>query len=137
MPTIDDNIDRFEAHPTYALTALLPDRERVDALTAALAAELDDDEVVEVIHGDEGLRILDQRGVRHGLSARMRRLLQNWTYYKDILEVYSEGLSDGEFLTVIPCSPARRLEIALTVESFGGRRIYYYGYGTVESIVGR
>ncbi|WP_127504628.1 hypothetical protein [Actinoplanes solisilvae] len=137
MPTIDDNIDRFEVHPTYALTALLPDRERVDGLTAALAVDLDDDEVVEVIHGDEGLRILDQRGVRHGFSARLTRLMQDWTYYREILEVYTEGLTDGEFLAVIPCAPDQRLEVALTVESFGGRLIYYYGYGTVESIIGR
>lgn len=137
MPTIDDNIDHFDVHPVYALTALLPDRARVDRLIDALAVELDDDEVVEVIHGDEGLRILDQQGLRHGLSARLRRLLQNWTYYKDILAGYSEALTDGEFLTIIPCPPGLRLEIAATVESLGGRRIYYYGYETVESIIRR
>ena len=136
MANVDDNVDHFEVHPTYALTVLFPDREHVDLLVEALAAELDD-EVVEVIHGEEGLRILDQRGVRHGLSARLHRLLQNWTYYKEILAVYSESLADGEFLTVIPCPPGRRLDIAAAAEALGGRRIYYYGYGTVESINAR
>jgi hypothetical protein len=136
MSIVEDNIDRFQVHPTYALAALFPDREHVDRMIETVASELDD-EVVEVIHGEEGLRILDERGVNHGLSARLHRLLQNWTYYRDIFAFYSERLADGEFLMIIPCDPERRSSLARAARSLSGHRIYYFGYGTVESIVER
>src|SRR3982751_556374 len=128
MTTLDDNVDRFLLHPTYALAALLPDREHVDRLMKTVSGGVDAGALMEVLHGQAGLRILDRRGRGHGLAAWFRRLLQNWTYYEQILGLYSEGLVSGDFLTVIPCGPAERSEIAAAARSHGGHRLYYFGY---------
>ena len=136
MTTVDDNVDRVLVHPTYATAALLPDREHVDRLIRTVSGGIDAGTVVEVLHGQAGLRILDRRGTGHGLSAWFRRLLQNWTYYEQILSLYSEGLAHGAFLAVIPCGPGERREIGAAATSNGGRNLYYFGFGTVESIPG-
>jgi hypothetical protein len=132
MPAVDDNVDQFQVHPTYALAAMLPDRERVDRVIEALSGA--SDEVVQILHGAEGLRILDQRGTKHGRLAWFHRLLQEWTYYEEILGLYSEGLTRGEFLTVIPCDPDDRHQVAVAAAANGGRSLYYFGFGTVESL---
>jgi len=136
MTTLNDNVDRFMVHPTYAMAALLPDREHVDRLIKALSGGIDAGTVIEVLHGQAGLRILDRRGTGHGLSAWFRRLLQNWTYYEQILGLYSEGLIGGDFLAVVPCGPGERREIAAAAISHGGHSLYYFGFDTVESILG-
>ena len=137
MATVDDNVDQFRIHPTYALAALLPDRDHLDRMLADLptADTADTDAVVQVMHGAEGLRILDQRGTAHGRLAWFHRLLQNWTYYEQILGLYTEGLTGGEFLAVIPCAPDDRRRTAATVAAHGGRSLYYFGFNTVESVV--
>ena len=136
MPTVADNSDHFVVHPTYALSALLPDRDHVDRLLAELPADLEPGRVVQVLHGEEGLRILDQRGSAHGRVAWFHRFLQNWTYYEQILDLYSEGMGNGESLTVIPCGPAERGLIASAAAAHGAHTVYYFGFNTVESVAG-
>jgi hypothetical protein len=134
MPAIDDNGDTFVVHPTYAMAALLPDRQHVDRLIDALSAGIDVGTVVEVMHGEDGLRILDQRGARHGQLAWLHRLVQSWTYYEEILGLYNEGLSSGQFLTVVPCGPDDRHRVATATAAQGGRLLYYFGFESVESL---
>jgi len=136
MTTLEDNVDRFLVHPTYALAALLPDREHVDWMIEALSSGVESGVLVQVMHGQDGLRILDQRGTGHGLSGWFHRLLQNWTYYEQILGLYNEGLTGGEFLAVIPCGPDERRRIASAALSYGGHTLYYFGFDTVESVLG-
>ncbi|GIF23291.1 hypothetical protein BJ973_000352 [Actinoplanes tereljensis] len=129
MP-IHDNVDAFTVHPVYALVAALPDRETVDAVLGAI----DSGETVELLHGPVGLKILDQRGSGHGLSARLHRLLQNWTYYEQILGSFAEALRAGDFLLLVPCPPEDRHRIGRLLATGGGHAAYYFGYNTVESI---
>ncbi|GAA0526830.1 hypothetical protein GCM10010172_04230 [Paractinoplanes ferrugineus] len=135
MPVVADNIDQFVIHPTYALAGLLPDQEHADRVLEALSTALDADVEVQLLHGEEGLRILDQGGSGHGRTAWFHRLLQNWTYYEQILGIYSEGLRRGELLTVIPCALDVRRQVAATMVPHGAHRLYYFGYDTVESMV--
>ncbi len=134
MVPIDDNVDKFEVHPTYAVAAVLPDRKSVDDAIRALDADGHDGDVIEVMHGEEGLRILDQRGSRHGVTGWLHRLLQNWTYYEQILGLYSEALTHGEFLVVMPAAPDDRYPIARTLIAHGGHGMYYFGFNSVESL---
>ena len=136
MASVEDNVDAFLVHPTYALAVLMPGQEQTDQLIESLGECLEEGDVVEVLHGPEGLGILDPRGSRHGLSAWFHRLLQNWTYYEQILGLYGERLSKGDFLLVIPCRPERRGEVAARVVARGAHSVYYFGFGTVESITG-
>jgi hypothetical protein len=136
MANVKDNVDAFQVHPTYALAVMLPDREHTDRMIESLRAYLEDGDVIQVLHGQEGLGILDRRGSRHGLPAWFHRLLQNWTYYEQILGLYGERLSKGEFLVVIPCGLDRRQEVAALAVAQGARGAYYFGFETVESVTG-
>jgi hypothetical protein len=133
MPDISDNVDRFTPHPTYALAFMLPDRARVDRLLAVVGEDVAED-VVELLHGAEGLRILDQRGQRHGRSAWLHRLLQQWTYYEQILIRFNERLTRGDFLVIIPCPPEQRHRFASAAAAHGAHDVYYFGFNTVETI---
>jgi hypothetical protein len=136
MASVTDNADAFQVHPTYALAVLLPDRQHTDRLIESLQAYFEDDEVIQVLHGPEGLSILDHRGSRHGLPAWFHRLLQNWTYYEQILGLYGERLSKGDFLMVIPCAPEQHQAVASLAVAQGARGAYYFGFETVESVTG-
>ena len=136
MAIVEDNVDVFQVHPTYAVAALMPDRDAVDKVIDTLDAAGDDQGAVEVMHGAEGLRILDQRGRQHGAKAWLHRLVQSWTYYEQILGLYSEGLSRGEFLVVVPSSPQTRQRIGQFLVAQRGHGVYYFGFGTVESLTG-
>jgi hypothetical protein len=130
MSSFVENVDEFRTHPVYALSALMPDRD-----CAEKAVELSEaDDEPQVLHGDEGLRILDQRGDAHGLAARWHRLLQQWTYYEEILELYVEGIRRGEYLVVLSSPPERRHELARAVHKHGAHAIYYFGFNTLEEI---
>jgi hypothetical protein len=130
MATVRDNVDDFEVHPVYAVAAVLPDRGHADRAVEALRSD------AEVLHGPEGLRILDARGESHGPSAWVHRLLQNWTYYEQILGLYAESLARGEFLVVVPASPSERAGLARILTEHEGHAVYYFGFNTVESITG-
>jgi hypothetical protein len=136
MTILKENVDRFAVHPAYAMAALLPDREHVDRLIKTLSGGIDAGPVVEVFHGQAGLQILDRRGAGHGLSAWFRRLLQNSAYYDQILGLYGASLIGGDFLTVVPCGSGERREIAAAAISHEGHSLYYFGFDTVELVLG-
>jgi hypothetical protein len=136
MTQPEDNVDVFEAHPTYAVAGILPDRSRVDEVLEALRPARDGVSDVEIMHGADGVRILDRRGATHGVGARLRRLLQNWTYYEQILLLYTDALNRGEFLIVIPTAPQSRHLVGGLLQAHRGHAVYYFGFNTVESISG-
>jgi hypothetical protein len=134
MPPVEENADKFEVHPTYAVAGVLPDRTAVDEAVRTLDADGFDEDVIEVLDGEEGQRILDQRGTRHGVQGRLHRLLQNWTYYEQILGLYNDDLAKGEFIVVVPAGPDDRYRVARTLIAHGGHGMYFFGFNTVESL---
>jgi hypothetical protein len=53
---------------------------------------------VRVLHGEEGADILDPTGAEHGSATRIIRWLQTRGYDRNMLDVYEEGLNNGEAL---------------------------------------
>ena len=131
-----DNTGVFKLHPTSVLMALIPDRGRADHVIGALRAGGVQLDKVKVLHGEDGLRILDRRGDYHGVWARLQRLRQKLTYYDGILGLYAEGLTAGEFLIYVPTAPEGRREISQMLAGGRAHGVYYFGSGTVESLSG-
>jgi hypothetical protein len=126
------NVDTFEHKPVHAVSALLPDEQS----TVAACQDLDNAgfEVTEaqILRGEEGARILDRRGTEHGYGAHLVRILQRLGGDENSLDVYDEGLRNGETLIDIPCTSDSARDVASILESHGGHAIYYWGRGTRE-----
>jgi hypothetical protein len=88
--------------------------------------------VVGVLHGADGLRILDPEP--HGIGARVRKFFESWGYQAEIIKLFDEGLRKGESLVVVPTDDAGRDEIARLMVANGGHAVYYFGVGHVESL---
>lgn len=128
-----ENVDEFIDRPVNAVTALVPDRQR--ALDALRARGNDIADVV-VLHGPEGVRILDRDGTRHGGRARFVRLFQNWGYDDAVLNLYDEGLRKGESAVLIPSTPADKAALARLLRQHQGHAIHYFGADSAESLSG-
>ena len=91
--------------------ALLPDKQAAKAAIEDLQTADVEISTVRVLHGEEGADILDPTGAEHGSATRIIRWLQTRGYDRNILDVYEEGLNNGEALITVQCAPAdsRRL----------------------------
>jgi catechol 2,3-dioxygenase-like lactoylglutathione lyase family enzyme len=126
----------FEQHPVDALAALLPDGvQAAHALEDLKNAGIDVAEI-ELLDGPEGVAVLDQAGTRHGRKAHFVRLLQKWTYYEQILLLYSSGLRHGNTVLVVPCTEERSKPVAALLLRHGARSIHYFGFERVEDLSG-
>ena len=128
-----DNVDEFRVRPVNAVCGLVPD---ASVVIAALRER--DVEIAEVIvlHGPEGVRILDQDGTRHGWHARFIRFFQNWGFDDAVLNLYDEGLRKGESVMAIPSTPEDRADLARLLSDFQGHALIYFGERTAESLSG-
>ncbi|GAA0502104.1 hypothetical protein Ade02nite_37810 [Paractinoplanes deccanensis] len=131
-----ENVDEFIDRPVDAVSGLVPDRERLAGLLDDLRAAGVDVARVVVLHGPEGVRILDSDGSRHGLHSRFVRFFQNWGYDDAVLNLYDEGLRNGEAALMIPASPADKDAIARLVHRRQGHAIHYFGAGNAQSLSG-
>lgn len=131
-----DNVDEFIDRPVNAIAALLPDRQNVDDVLEALRADGTDVSEVLVLHGPEGVHILDADGTEHGWRARFIRFFQNWGYDDAVLNLHHEGLRKGEWAVVIPSSYEERIAIARMLHRHRGHAIHYFGLNTAESLSG-
>ncbi|XVV08944.1 universal stress protein [Actinoplanes sp. CA-131856] len=131
-----DNVDVFVDRPADAVSGLVPDRQSMAELLEDLRAAGVDVSGVTVLHGPEGVRILDSDGSRHGWHARFVRFFQNWGYDDAILNLYDEGLRKGEVAFMIPAAPDERHEIARLVRQRRGHAVHYFGPERAESLSG-
>jgi nucleotide-binding universal stress UspA family protein len=129
-----DNVDRFLDRPRNAVSGLVPDRQRTVQVLDALRTDLADSSDIMVLHGPEGVRILDTDGTRHGPHAKLVRFFQNWGYDDAVLNLYDEGLRKGESVVVIPSTPADKVAIARLLQRHQGHAIHYFGLRSAESL---
>jgi nucleotide-binding universal stress UspA family protein len=131
-----DNVDRFLDRPANAVSGLVPDRERADEVLDALRSSGTDPNDVVVLHGREGVHILDRNGTEHGWHAKLVRFFQNWGYDDGVLNLYDEGLRKGESVFVIPSTPEDKVGLARLLQRHQGHAIHYFGLRTAESLSG-
>jgi hypothetical protein len=128
------NVDEFRHRPVNELAALLPDKRAVDAAIKDLQTANVDISAVRVLHGEEGVDILDPTGAKHGFATRAIRWLQTRGYDRNILDVYEEGLEKGEALITLPCAPADSRPLARLIVRHGAHGVIYFGPGTAETL---
>jgi catechol 2,3-dioxygenase-like lactoylglutathione lyase family enzyme len=131
-----DNMSGFDVHPVDAVAALLPDHARAGTALEELTAAGVDITDVELLHGPEGIAILDERGTHHGRKAHLVRLLQKWTYYEQILLLYTIGMREGGTVVVVPSTEERSRTLAALLLRHGARSINYFGFERVEQLSG-
>jgi nucleotide-binding universal stress UspA family protein len=131
-----DNVDRFLDRPVNAVAGLVPGRQRADEVLDALRADAADPSDVVVLHGQEGVRILDTNGTEHGWHAKLVRFFQKWGYDDAVLNLYDEGLRKGESVFVIPSTPEDKIALARLLQRHQGHAIHYFGLRTAESLSG-
>ena len=126
------NVDTFRHKPVHEVSALLPDEGSTVAVCEDLQKVGVDLSQVQLLRGEEGSRILDKRGTRHGYTARLVRVLQNLGIDENALDVYDEGLRKGETLITIPCASESARDIAYLLQPRGGHAMIYWGRLTRE-----
>ena len=136
MATPPMNVDAFRHKPVHEVSALLPDEGSTDAVCEDLQKAGVDLAQVQLLRGEEGARILDKSGTRHGYGARLVRTLQNLGIDENALDVYDEGLRKGETLITIPCAIESARDIAYLLQPRGGHAMIYWGRGTRELLSG-
>jgi hypothetical protein len=120
------NVDTFRHKPVHEISALVPDERSTIAICEDLQKVGVDLTQVQLLRGEEGSRILDKRGTRHGYTARLLRVLQNLGIDENALDVYDEGLRKGEALITIPCASESARDIAYLLQHRGGHAMIYW-----------
>jgi len=126
------NVDHFYHRPIYHVVGLLTEKSEIPALSSELAAAGVDVSAVEILCGEQGVRILDAHGRYHGLRARIVRAFQQLGYDETTLAIYDEALRDGEFVLHVPARPADRGRIAALLQRHQVHDVGYFGPGTFE-----
>lgn len=86
------NVDHFYHRPTDDVGGLLTDESQIAAISADLESAGIDVAAVEILCGEQGVRILDEDGRYHGLRVRIVRALQRFGYDGTTLAIYDEAL---------------------------------------------
>ena len=126
------NVDHFYHRPIYHVVGLLTEKSEIPALSSELAAAGVDVSAVEILCGEQGVRILDAHGRYHVLRARIVRAFQQLGYDETTLAIYDEALRDGEFDLHVPARPADRGRIAALLQRHQVHDVGYFGPGTFE-----
>lgn len=129
MPILHDDLD---TPSLYAVAAVLPDRSRVDRAVEALRAAGIASDAIWVMHSTEGLHLPGRPGAAPGVRSWVRRLVVHWTYYERLFGLYAENLQRGEFLLVVPSSPADRQRVALLLSAHRAGSVRCLGLDPVE-----
>ena len=134
MTSPHENVKIFGFRPVEAVAGLVPGGQHCIPIMAALPGlgiELD---MVGVLHGADGLRILDPEP--HGIGQRIRRFFESLGYQAEIIKLWDEGLRKGESMIVVPASYPDRATISQLIAANGGHAVFYFGVGHVESLTG-
>jgi hypothetical protein len=124
----------FELRPVEAVAGLVPGAGHCAPIIAALPGLGIDTDLVGVLHGAEGLRILDPQP--HGIGQRIIKFFESWGYQEEIIKLYDEGLRKGESMVVVPASYPGRIAVGRLMAGNGGHAVFYFGVGHVESLTG-
>ena len=105
-----ENVKIFGLRPVEAIAGLVPGGRHCIPIMAALPGLGIETDIVGVLHGADGLRILDPDP--HGIGQRVLKFFQSWGYHAEIIKLYDEGLRKGESLIVVPTSYPDRVDVS-------------------------
>src|SRR3954451_16674990 len=84
-----ENVKIFGLRPVEAVSGLVPGGGHCVPIMAALPGLGVETDIVGVLHGADGLRILDPDP--HGIGQRVLKFFENWGYQAEIIKLYDEG----------------------------------------------
>lgn len=129
--------DEFISYPTHRITCYF---ETVDAFRAAMkrfAAEGFDVKDILVLHGQEGIELLDPDGRYHGTLARLSRLLHKVMSEFEVheFEIMQEHLEQGHIVIGVHApNDAEREKAHQIMHDCGGHHIMYFANFYIETI---
>ena len=86
----------------FRVAAILDDADDTRTALDALERAGVDVSKVNLLTGQQGARVLDRTGRRHGWCARLLRLLQRGAYEGDALQAHEQALEDGRNVIYVP-----------------------------------
>ncbi|MCD0158709.1 MULTISPECIES: hypothetical protein [unclassified Deinococcus] len=91
---------------------------------------------VQLLMGEDGAAALDCDGRRHGLWARLLRLMQGMTDERAHVERYAEALGWGEILLSVDVAgqPGQVPQVAQAFRESGAHFVNHYGAWVVEPL---
>lgn len=128
LPESQINPEGFRASPNGHVYGLVADPEH--AIPAVTADLLSRDIPLDGIHiycCNEGLDALDLTGSRHGLRARINRMVQSVAYEDGHLHAIEKALEAGEALVGVAVDGDRNGDVARILHGHGGHDVIYYG----------
>jgi hypothetical protein len=120
------NVDTFRHRPAHELAVLLPDEQAARQVLQDLQADVVDVTRAQILHGQEGARILDRSGREHGFASTLVRLVQNLGY--------DEALRAGEALLTVPCSYEQARKLSGALNKRGGHGMIYFRFNDAEML---
>ena len=134
MTEPQENVKIFGLRPEEAVAGLVPGGRHCVPIMAALPGLGIETGLVGILHGADGLRLLDPEP--HGFGHRVVKFFEGWGYQAEIIKLYDEGLRKGESMIVVPASYPDRVGVSHLMAGNGGHAVYYFGIGHVESLTG-
>jgi hypothetical protein len=127
------NERRFYLYPQRRVVAILDDDADVQAAVDGLKQAGLDVTKVNVLSGQEGARLLDPTGTKHGPVARFMRLLQRGVFEGDALQVHERALNDGHHVVYVPVrNDEQQAQVVQILRSAGGYALLRFRRWSVE-----
>ena len=134
-PEPTTNPTGFRASPNGHVYGILDDPQTdIPAVTADLLAEHMPLDGIHIYCCSEGVDALDLTGTRHGLRARITRLVQSVGYEADHLKRIESELEAGHALIGVAVDDDRKRDVAQILHRHGGHDVVYYGGATWQRL---
>jgi len=131
------NEDRFYRYPKNRIVAVLPGDENLSPALGKLSELGLSGPDIDVLSGPDGARRLDRTGARHGLRARLLRMMQRGATEVDTLRVHEQALRGGHHVIYVPVRDKDQArQVATAVHDAGGRYVLFFGAWTISQLPG-
>jgi hypothetical protein len=122
-------VGRLIGYPGQRVLAVFDEPGEADAAIAALRAGGIPDKDIELLRGPEAADAFDATGSRHGLAARLQRVVQFSVMDQlPALAWYEAALRDGRTVVAVRTSDrTRTLRVVSALEAAGGHFVNRFG----------
>ncbi|HJU89568.1 MAG TPA: hypothetical protein VJ672_09255 [Gemmatimonadaceae bacterium] len=122
--------------PYNAVVGVIDDTAQLESAVQALDANGFGEDKVSVLSGEAGVRMIDAKGQRKGLLARIFRVIDALGTEREHTARHVKALEDGHFIVVVDAPDEAAISRARdTLAAHGGHFINYYGRWTEEDLV--
>ncbi len=129
------NPEGFRASPNGHVYGIVDNPERdIPEVTADLLAARIPLDGIHIYCCSEGADTLDLTGSKHGLLARINRLVKSVAYEGDHLQRIQTELEAGHALIGVAVGNERKGDVAKILHRHGGHDVVYYGDYTWERL---